>query len=74
MSSEFRKAVRETLSTAKISVDHFHVIARANLMTTQVRRRRSHEVFERRDRSTDSAYKYRKTAELQPGEPLEHAG
>jgi len=36
------------------------VIARANLMITQVRRRRSHEVHERRGRSTDPAYKYRK--------------
>ncbi|WPR64415.1 ISL3 family transposase [Glutamicibacter protophormiae] len=60
MSSEFRKAVRETLPTAKISVDHFHVIQRANLMITQVRRRRSHEVHERRGRAADPAYKYRK--------------
>lgn len=37
MSSEFRKAVRENLPRAKISVDHFHVIQRANLMITQVR-------------------------------------
>ena len=60
MSSEFRKAVRENLPKAKISVDHFHVIQRANLMITQVRRRRSHEVYERRGRATDPAYKYRK--------------
>ena len=60
MSSEFRKAVRDTVPKAKISVDHFHVIARANLMITHVRRRRSHEVFERRGRATDPAYKYRK--------------
>ena len=56
MSSEFRKPVRETLPKAKISVDYFHVIGRANLMITQVRRRRSHEVFERSGRSTDPAY------------------
>jgi len=60
MSSEFRKAVREILPKAKISVDHFHVIQRANLMITQVRRRRSHEVHERRGRAADPAYKYRK--------------
>lgn len=60
MSSEFRKAVRDTLPKAKVSVDHFHVIQRANLMITQVRRRRSHEVFERRGRASDPAYKYRK--------------
>lgn len=60
MSAEFRKAVRENLPKAKVSVDHFHVIARANLMITQVRRRRSHEVHERRGRATDPAYKYRK--------------
>ncbi|MGP5049863.1 ISL3 family transposase, partial [Glutamicibacter ardleyensis] len=50
MSAEFRKAVRENLPKAKISVDHFHVIQRANLMITQVRRRRSHEVLQRRGR------------------------
>lgn len=60
MSSEFRKAVLETLPKAKISMDHFHVIARTNLMITHVRRRRSHEVHERRGRATDPAYKYRK--------------
>ncbi|GAA0202637.1 hypothetical protein GCM10009526_26590 [Glutamicibacter creatinolyticus] len=60
MSSEFRKAVLETLPKAKISVDHFHVIARTNLMITHLRRRRSHEVHERRGRATDPAYKYRK--------------
>ena len=60
MSSEFRKAVRENLPRAKISVDHFHVIQRANLMITQVRRSRSHEVFDRRGRVSDPAYKYRK--------------
>lgn len=60
MSSEFRKAVRETLPKAKVSVDHFHVIQRANLMITQVRRRRSHEVFERRGRAADPTYEYRK--------------
>jgi len=60
VSSEFRKAVRENLLKAKISVDHFHLIQRANHMIIQVRRRRSHEVFERRGRVTDPAYKYRK--------------
>ncbi|MGP9526703.1 ISL3 family transposase [Glutamicibacter sp. AOP5-A2-18] len=60
MSSEFRKAVRENLPKVKVSVDHFHVIQRANLMITQVRRRRSHEVFDRRGRAADPAYKYRK--------------
>ncbi|MGP5704217.1 ISL3 family transposase, partial [Glutamicibacter arilaitensis] len=60
MSAEFRKAVRENLPKAKISVDHFHVIQRANLMITQVRRRRSHEVLQRRGRAADPAYKYRK--------------
>src|SRR5699024_6942605 len=58
-SAAFRKAVRANLPKAKISVDHFHVIARANLMITQVRRRRSHEVHERRGRVADPAYKYR---------------
>lgn len=60
MSSEFRIAVRENLPKAKISVDHFYVIQRANLMITQVRRRRSHAVNSRRGRAADPAYKYRK--------------
>lgn len=60
MSSEFRKAVRENLPKAKVNVEHFHVIQRANLMITQVRWRRSHKVHDHRGRASDPAYKYRK--------------
>jgi len=73
-SSEFRKAVRETLSKAKVSVDHFHVIARAHLMMAQARRRRYREVHVLCGRSADPPYKYRKIADLQIGEPVDHAG
>jgi len=52
--------VRENLHKAKISGDRFHVIQRANLMITPVRRSRSHEVHQRRGRAIDTAYKYRK--------------
>ena len=60
MSAEFRKAIRDSLPAAQISVDHFHIIQRANQMITAVRRRRSHDTHGRRGRITDPAYKYRK--------------
>jgi transposase len=60
MSAEFRKAIRESLPAARISVDHFHIIQRANQMITAVRRRRSHDTHGRRGKMTDPAYKYRK--------------
>lgn len=60
MSSEFRRAVRAVLPKARISVDHFHVVARANQMVTEVRRRRAQEVHGRRGRASDPAWKYRK--------------
>ncbi|MBN6817646.1 transposase, partial [Kocuria palustris] len=41
MSAEFRAAVCFALPRAVITVDHFHVVARANQMITEVRRRRS---------------------------------
>lgn len=60
MSAEFRKAVREALPAAEITVDHFHVIALSNQMVTAVRLRRSHETVGRRGRMTEPSYKYRK--------------
>jgi transposase len=60
MSSEFRRAVRTALPKAKLSVDHFHVVARANQMVTDVRRRRAHETHGRRGRAADPAWKYRR--------------
>ena len=60
MSSEFRRAVRKVLPRAAITVDHWHVVARANQMVTEVRRRRAHDLHGRRGRATDPAWKYRK--------------
>lgn len=60
MSSEFRRAVRTVLPKAAITVDHWHVVARANQMITDVRRRRSHDLHGRRGRAADPAWKYRK--------------
>jgi transposase len=60
MSSEFRRAVRSALPKALITVDHWHVVARANQMITDVRRRRSHDLHGRRGRASDPAWKYRK--------------
>lgn len=60
MSTEFRKAVRSALPKAKISVDHFHVVAKTNEMVTNVRRRRSHEKVGRRGRMSEPTYRYRK--------------
>ncbi|TQS88265.1 ISL3 family transposase [Arthrobacter sp. TS-15] len=60
MSTEFRRAVRKALPKAAITVDHWHVVARANQMVTEVRRRRAHDLHGRRGRATDPAWKYRK--------------
>ena len=60
MSAEFRAAVRFALPRAVITVDHFHVVARANQMITEVRRRRSQTLHGRRGRNSDPAYRYRK--------------
>ncbi|GAA1877053.1 hypothetical protein GCM10009715_24770 [Paeniglutamicibacter psychrophenolicus] len=56
MSAEFRNS----LPAARISLDHFHIIQRANQMITAVRRHRSHDTHGRRGKMTDPAYKYRK--------------
>ncbi|GAA4038278.1 ISL3 family transposase [Arthrobacter methylotrophus] len=60
MSTEFRRAVRKALPKAGITVDHWHVVARANQMVTEVRRRRAHDLHGRRGRATDPAWRYRK--------------
>jgi transposase len=60
MSAEFRRAVHKALPKASITVDHWHVVARANQMVTEVRRGRAHDLHGRRGRATDPAWKYRK--------------
>ncbi|MBP1232507.1 transposase [Arthrobacter sp. PvP102] len=60
MSTEFRRAVRKALPKAAITVDHWHGVAPANQMVTEVRRRRAHDLHGRRGRATDPAWMYRK--------------
>jgi transposase len=60
MSAEFRAAVRDVLPGTRITADHFHVMTRANLMVTAVRRRRAWDLHGRRGRVVDPAWKYRK--------------
>lgn len=60
MSAEFRKAIRESLPEAQVSVDQFHVVQLTNRMVTAVRQRRAQDLQGRRGRNIDPAYKYRK--------------
>ena len=60
MSAEFRKAIRDSLPEAQVSVDHFHVVQLTNRMVTAVRQRRAQDLHGRRGRNIDPAYKYRK--------------
>ena len=54
--------MRTALPKARITVDHFHIVARANQMVADVRRRRAHEQHGRHGRASDPAWKYRKLA------------
>ncbi|RNL48235.1 ISL3 family transposase, partial [Arthrobacter oryzae] len=58
MSTEFRRAVRKVLPKAAITVDHWHVVARANQMVTEVRRRRAHDRHGRPGGDTEPAWDY----------------
>jgi transposase len=51
MSAEFRRAVRTALPKATVTVDHWHVVARANQMVTEVRRRSARDLHGRRGRA-----------------------
>jgi transposase len=55
-SAAFRKALREHLPQAAISVDAFHLVKLANDMLTTVRQRVIREAKGRRGRSTDPAW------------------
>lgn len=55
ISAEFHRAIRDSLPAARIWVDHFHIIQRANRMITTVRPRRSHDPHGRRGKMTDPA-------------------
>ncbi len=58
-SAVFRKALRENLPDAAVSVDHFHMIQLANDMLTKVRQRVSREQNGRRGLKTDKAWAHR---------------
>ena len=58
-SAAFRKALREHLPDASVSVDHFHMVQLANDMLTKVRQRVSREQNGRRGMKTDKAWAHR---------------
>lgn len=58
-SAAFRKALREHLPDAAVSVDHFHMVQLANDMLTKVRQRVSREQNGRRGLKTDKAWAHR---------------
>src|SRR5450756_1656997 len=55
-SAAFRKALREHLPAAAVSVDIFYLVALANQMVTDVRRRLVRDRHQRRGRGTDPAW------------------
>lgn len=59
-SAAFRKALREQLPQAAVSVDAFHLVKLANDMVTAVRQRVIREAKGRRGRSTDPAWTNRR--------------
>lgn len=58
MSTEFGTAVRSTLPRAKVSADHFHVVAKTNDVVISLRRLHSHQNVGRRGRMSEPAYRY----------------
>ena len=59
-SAPFRKAIREQLPNALVSVDGFHLVQLANLMVTRVRQRLIREREDRRGRKIDPAWANRR--------------
>jgi transposase len=59
-SAAFRKALREHLPEAAVSVDPFHLVKLANDVVTEVRQRVIREAKGRRGRSTDPAWTNRR--------------
>ncbi|MBM7847136.1 ISL3 family transposase [Arthrobacter roseus] len=59
-SAAFRKALREHLPDAAVSVDHFHLVLLANDMLTGVRQRVAREQHGRRGLKTDKAWAHRR--------------
>lgn len=58
-SAAFRATVTRALPTARVSVDHFHLIQLANLMLTQVRQRVAREQLGHRGRKENAAWAHR---------------
>ena len=58
-SAAFRRAIREQLPDALVSVDPFHLVQLANLMVTRVRQRLVREREHRRGRKIDPAWAHR---------------
>lgn len=58
-SAAFRKALREHLPLAAISVDKFHLVKLGNDMVTRVRQRLARQQHERRGRKNDPAWAHR---------------
>jgi transposase len=68
-SAAFRKALREQLPAAALSVDAFHLVKLANDMLTQVRQRVTREAKGRRGRSVDPTWTHRRLL-LRAGDTL----
>lgn len=58
-SAAFRATVTRQLPTARVSVDHFHLIQLANLMLTTVRQRVAREQLGHRGRKENTAWAHR---------------
>lgn len=58
-SAAFRKALREHLPAAAVSIDHFHMVALANEAVTKARQRVANEQLGRRGRKTDLVWAHR---------------
>lgn len=58
-SAAFRATVTRALPTARVSVDHFHLVQLANLMLTQVRQRVAREQLGHRARKENAAWAHR---------------
>jgi transposase len=59
-SAPFKKAIREQLPNALVSVDGFHLVQLANLMVTRVRQRLIRDREDRRGRKMDPAWANRR--------------
>ncbi len=72
-SAAFRRALREQLPRAAVSVDAFHLVKLANDMLTRVRQRVTRETKGRRGRRVDPAWTNRRLL-LRAGDTLSPAG